>query len=75
KVFTSKATKELIIKGQLFGKTKAQLNDINGREVLSVMLDSSTNYNILDTRSFQSGVYILQVSDDTHNYTQKVLIN
>ena len=75
KVFTSKATKELIIKGQLFGKTKAQLNDINGREVVNLMLDASTNHNALDISAIQNGVYILQISDDIHNYTQKVLIN
>ncbi|WP_178986419.1 lamin tail domain-containing protein [Winogradskyella helgolandensis] len=75
KIYTSKATKELIVSGQLYEDAKAKLYDVNGREILSVVLDSSIHNNAIDIKHIQFGVYILQISNSSHNYNQKVIIN
>lgn len=60
---------------QFSGKVNFQVIDINGRTVYNQTDDHFNIERTLNLSSFQSGVYILKVSGDNVNYTQKLVKN
>ncbi|WP_299114087.1 T9SS type A sorting domain-containing protein [uncultured Winogradskyella sp.] len=75
KVYTLRTNNQLVIKGIINEPTLAKLYDINGRQVLSKALEVTNNYNTIDTSVLQSGVYMLQLSNNIWYYTEKVIID
>jgi len=59
------------IKG-LLSTTKVNILDIQGRLVLSSVVDS--NANTLDVSSLKSGVYVVQLNSKSQNKNQKIII-
>lgn len=56
------------------GKVKIQVVDINGRLVLT----NDTDFNVekmIDLNQFQAGIYLLKITGDNLNYTQKLIKN
>ncbi|WP_051209826.1 galactose oxidase-like domain-containing protein [Gelidibacter mesophilus] len=73
-IYTTAVPKTLFIKGQLGRSTNACLYDIQGRLVMSKILDSNNPQNTLDISTIGSGVYVVKVSNDNLIKTQKVII-
>lgn len=73
-IYTTDAAKDLIIKGQLFGITSAHLYDIQGKLVLSKVLEQFSNSNTVDISSLSSGIYVVKVDNANLTKTQKVII-
>jgi hypothetical protein len=56
------------------GKANLQIVDINGRIVYQA---NDNNFNVeksIDLSNFQSGMYILKVSADDLNFTEKIIL-
>ena len=68
-------SKEIVVRGQLKEDTTLTLFDIQGRQVLSTQLDSSSISNHVDTSNLGAGVYIVNINNNEHNKSQKVVIN
>ena len=73
-IYTTITPKSLFIKGQLTSNTEIRLYDIQGRLVLNTFLDSSRNSNQIDVSNLGTGVYVVQLSNNSLNKTQKVII-
>ena len=60
---------------QFVGKVKIQVSDLNGRLIKDI---SDDNFNIeksIDLSGFQSGVYLVKVTSEEANFTQKIIKN
>ena len=60
---------------QFIGKLNIQFIDINGRVIKNINDDNFNIQKSMDVSSLQTGMYIIKVSGDQINYTQKVMIN
>jgi hypothetical protein len=74
-IYTIAAQRTLFIKGQLAAATTVSLYDIQGRMVLSSVLDTASNSNQVDVSNLSSGVYVVKVSNSSQQKTQKVILN
>ncbi len=74
RVYTTATPRTLFIKGQLSKATTANLYDIQGRLVLSKVLNSSTTENTMDISTLGTGIYVVKVNNDNQIKTQKVII-
>lgn len=74
RIYTTASPKTLFIKGQLSKVTIANLYDIQGRIVLSKMLNPNITENTMDISTVSSGVYVVKVNNDNQIKTQKVII-
>ena len=57
------------------GKVNIQFVDINGRVVKNINDDDFNIQKSMDVSSLQTGMYVIKVTGDQINYTQKVMIN
>ena len=60
---------------QFSGKINIQMVDINGRTVFNQTDDNFNIEKTININSLQSGIYILKLSGNNLNYTQKVIKN
>ena len=67
-------SKEIVVRGQLKEDTTLTLFDIQGRQVLSTQLDSSSIANRVDTSNLSAGVYVVNLNNNEQNKSQKVII-
>ncbi len=74
RIYTTSSPKTLFIKGALSKSTTANLYDIQGRLVLSKILNSNNTENTMDISTIGTGVYVVQVKNDNQIKTQKVII-
>ncbi len=74
RVYTTVMPRVLMIRGQLTSATVANLYDIQGRLVLSNILNSNTIENTIDISKISTGVYVIKLSNDNQFKTQKVII-
>lgn len=73
-IYTSRSTKEIIIKGLLENDTQLTLFDVQGRTINTATLNASdTNHNI-NVSHLASGIYIVQLTANNMNRTKKVII-
>ncbi|WP_051209827.1 discoidin domain-containing protein [Gelidibacter mesophilus] len=73
-IYTTVSPKALYIKGQLTKATTASLYDIQGRLVLSKVLNPSTTENTIDISTVSTGVYVVKLNNDNQIKTQKIII-
>jgi hypothetical protein len=73
-IFSTSAPRELFIKGQLTSATNVSLYDIQGRLVMSSILDSASNLNKVDVSNLSSGVYVIKLNNSAQQKTQKVIL-
>ena len=73
-IYTTFNPKALTIKGQLTSGTQANLYDLQGRLVLTEILNPNSTTNNIDISTVSSGVYIVKVNNDNQIKTQKVII-
>lgn len=57
------------------GKVVIQVNDINGRAVYNTTDEKFDTEKAIDLSAFQSGIYILKVTGDNLNYSEKLIKN
>lgn len=74
RIFTTVNPKTLFINGRLNKATSANLYDIQGRLVLSKVLNPNITKNTMDISSISTGVYVVKVNTDNQVKTQKVII-
>ncbi|WP_027125362.1 discoidin domain-containing protein [Gelidibacter mesophilus] len=74
RIYTTTSPKTLFIKGQLTKATTANLYDIQGRLVLSKVLNPNSTENTMDISTVSTGVYVVKVNSDNQVKKQKVLI-
>ncbi|WP_396165378.1 PA domain-containing protein [Flavobacterium sp.] len=56
------------------GEVSVKIIDINGREVFNKNINNFNTSNTLDLSSFSSGIYVLKLSGEGLNYTEKIII-
>jgi len=64
----------IVIAGQLSEATTATLFDIQGRKVISTLLENTNSIQTIDVSSLNAGVYVVQLVNGTQTKTQKVII-
>ena len=68
------AEKELIIAGLLLDNTRVKIFDLQGRVILSVPLETSSQLNTVKMNQFSNGIYIVQLTNDTKVKSQKIIL-
>lgn len=57
------------------GKINIQIVDINGRVILNQINEDFNNEKTINLSAFQSGVYVLKISGNDFNFSQKLIKN
>lgn len=65
-IYTNQSEKSIIIKGELQSNTNIKLYNINGREVLTELLNNSENKHTINVEHLSTDVYVLELTN-THN--------
>ncbi len=60
---------------QFVGKVNIQVVDLNGRLILDIKDDNFNIEKTIDLSAFQSGIYLVKVTSDEANFTQKIIKN
>ena len=60
---------------QFNGKLNIQVVDINGRVIYNSINDNFNIEKTIDLSSFQTGIYIIKISGESINHTQKIIKN
>jgi hypothetical protein len=60
---------------QYSGKVNIQVVDLNGREVFTSKNELFSTEKALDLQALQSGIYVLRISGNDLNYSQKIIKN
>ncbi|WP_169817225.1 LamG-like jellyroll fold domain-containing protein [Gelidibacter algens] len=74
RIYTTVVPRALVIRGPLTSATTANLYDIQGRLVLSTVLNPYNTENTVDISRVSTGVYVVKVTTDNQFKTQKVII-
>ena len=73
-IYTDQSDKTIVIAGQLIESTVAEVYDLQGRLVAKQLLNTLERSQSIDTSSFSTGVYVVQLQYTAQNKTQKVII-
>ncbi len=73
-MFTDQSSKSIVVKGLLQDTTSITIYDIQGREVLQQLLDSSSTTNNIDASSLSTGIYVAHLNNRTQHKTQKIIL-
>ena len=60
---------------QYAGKVTIQVVDLNGREVYTAKNEFFNSEKAIDLKALESGIYVLRISGDDLNYSQKIIKN
>ena len=60
---------------QYSGNVTIQVVDLNGRIVYSAKNEMFNSEKEIDLKSVESGIYVLRISGDDLNYSQKIIKN
>ncbi|WCO01148.1 T9SS type A sorting domain-containing protein [Psychroserpens ponticola] len=74
-IFALNTSNEIVVSGQLKESTVLSLYDIQGRKVLSTALDNTNLENRINVSSLNSGIYIVNVKNNSQQKSQKLVIN
>ena len=58
---------------QYAGKVSIQVVDLNGREVYTAKNEFFNSEKAIDLKALESGIYVLRISGDELNYSQKII--
>lgn len=73
-IYATITPKSLFIKGNLDSITSLKIYDMQGRQVLNTILNTSSNNNQIDLSNLLTGVYMVSLSNKTFSKTQKIII-
>ena len=60
---------------QFSGKVNIQVVDLNGREVYVAKNELFNSEKAVDLKMLESGIYVLRISGEDLNYSQKIIKN
>jgi len=66
--------KDLMIEGFLLDNTNVKIFDLQGRAIISLPLDTTSQINTINMNPFASGVYIVQLTNNTVVKSQKIVL-
>jgi hypothetical protein len=76
RVYPNPANSQVNVRVNKFaGKLEVQIIDINGRIVLDQVDDNFNVEKSININNLQSGIYIVKVTGDNLNYSQKLIKN
>ncbi len=73
-IYTTAIPKALFIKGQLNETTELSIYDIQGRLVISKILNISNNIQQIDISNLHTGIYVVQLVNNTQSKSEKIII-
>ena len=68
------SNRDIVIAGELLQPTTAKIYDLQGRLVASQSLDIASREQRISTNNISTGVYIIQLSNELQNMSQKIII-
>ena len=74
-IYTEQSSKTVVVKGKLTNDTTAVIYDVQGRKVLQQELDSAHTTNTINVNALTTGIYIVQLENNSQVKTQKVILN
>ncbi|MCK0126919.1 T9SS type A sorting domain-containing protein, partial [Gelidibacter sp. F2691] len=74
RIFTTATPRALHIKGLLTATTTVTVYDLQGRVVVSSILDEGSQANKVDVSSLSVGAYVVKLSNASQQKTQKVIL-
>ncbi|WP_179336660.1 LamG-like jellyroll fold domain-containing protein [Winogradskyella ludwigii] len=74
-IFYEKRAKDVLISGRIQNNTVVEVYDMQGRKVLSSLLDSTVLENRIHVASLNAGVYLVHLKNSSEQKTQKIIIN
>ena len=73
-IYTSQATKEIVVSGKLSKNTMANVFDVQGRLVKAMVLDHNSQQNRMDVSHLSVGVYVVQISSINQVRSEKLIL-
>ncbi|WP_111683128.1 M14 family zinc carboxypeptidase [Winogradskyella tangerina] len=73
-IYSDSDLQQIVIRGLLSQDTQMTLYDIQGRTIISQPLALNSTVNSVNTSSFMSGVYLVQLNDGNKTITKKVIV-
>ena len=73
-IYTSQATKEIVVNGQLAKNSSAKVFDVQGRLVKTMVLDHYNQQNRLDVSHLRAGIYVIQISNMNQVRSEKLIL-
>ncbi len=73
-IYTTVSPKTVVIKGSLTKAATANLYDIQGRLVMSKILNPNNDKNTMDISNVGTGIYLVKIKNDNEVKTQKIII-
>ena len=73
-IYTNKSDKTIIVAGQLLDTTITNIYDIQGRAVITSLLQTASRSQAIDVSNLSAGVYVIQLINKTQSKTQKVIL-
>ncbi|WP_299119813.1 T9SS type A sorting domain-containing protein [uncultured Winogradskyella sp.] len=74
-IYSNQNNKTVVITGQLFQPTTVKIYDLQGRVVNTSLLQISHRSQSIDVSNLSTGVYVVQLVNETQNKYQKVIIH
>jgi len=74
-IYTNRADNTVVITGQLLFSTIAKIYELQGRVVSTSILETTNRLQTIDVSNFNTGVYIVELSNTSQKKTQKVIID
>jgi hypothetical protein len=74
-IITDHLNKQIVIKGAITSPTRFSLYDLQGRQVVSKILNTSGSTHTVAVGDLSIGVYVAQLQNDNQIKTQKVILN
>lgn len=73
-IYATNTPKTLYVKGELHSETTAEIFDIQGRIITKTQLDTTNTTNTIDISNLNSGIYVVKLSNNSQQKSQKVII-
>ena len=74
-IYTSQATKEIVVSGKLSKNTMANVFDVQGRLVKAMVLDHTSQQNRMDVSHLSVGIYVVQISSINQVRSEKLILH
>jgi len=74
RIYTNQERRSINIAGQVDVNTTASVYDIQGRLMVSTSLNSESTLQVIDATTFNTGIYLVQLSDGNRTKTEKIIL-
>lgn len=74
-IYSDNLNKTIVVAGQLQNNAATKLYDVNGRMVMSTLLNSNMLSQVIDVSHLNTGIYIIEIDSEINgSHTQKLII-